>query len=137
MNDKRTSRVVLHVKREDMVTLVQAARASRVSIHDFVLQAASIALSACWQNRATVVAACGAWRLPTGGLDEEGELRATVDAIKAYEVKRWPLEAGGRGSPTRGLLTRLGLLLANAFVIFHVALDVVLLWQLARWIAFG
>jgi uncharacterized protein (DUF1778 family) len=40
MNDKRTSRIVLHVPQEDMVTLVQAARTSRVSIHDFVLQAA-------------------------------------------------------------------------------------------------
>jgi uncharacterized protein (DUF1778 family) len=40
MNNKRTSRIILHVPQEDMVTLVQAARASKISIHDFVLQAA-------------------------------------------------------------------------------------------------
>ena len=40
MNDKLTSRLVLHVPQEDMVHLVQAARASGVSVHDFVLQAA-------------------------------------------------------------------------------------------------
>jgi uncharacterized protein (DUF1778 family) len=40
MNNKRTFRIVLHVTQEDMVKIVQAARASKVSIHDFVLQAA-------------------------------------------------------------------------------------------------
>jgi uncharacterized protein (DUF1778 family) len=39
-NTQRTSRIVLHVPQEDMVRLVQAARASKVSIHAFVLQAA-------------------------------------------------------------------------------------------------
>ena len=40
MTDKRTSRIILHVPQENMVTLVETARASKVSIHDFVLQAA-------------------------------------------------------------------------------------------------
>jgi uncharacterized protein (DUF1778 family) len=40
MDNKRTFRIVLHVSQEDMVKIMQAARASKVSIHDFVLQAA-------------------------------------------------------------------------------------------------
>jgi hypothetical protein len=39
MNNKRTSRLVLHIPQEDMVRLVEAARACRQSIHDFALLA--------------------------------------------------------------------------------------------------
>jgi uncharacterized protein (DUF1778 family) len=39
MNDKRTSGMIQRVPQEDMVGLVQAARTSRVSMDDFVLQA--------------------------------------------------------------------------------------------------
>jgi hypothetical protein len=34
-------------------------------------------------------------------------------------------------------MPKVGLLLANAYVIFHVALGVVLLWRVASWLAFN
>jgi uncharacterized protein (DUF1778 family) len=40
MNNKRTFRIVLHVQQEDMVNIVQAARALKVNPHDFVVQTA-------------------------------------------------------------------------------------------------
>jgi uncharacterized protein (DUF1778 family) len=40
MNNKRTFRIVLHVRQDDMVKIVQAARALKVNPHDFVVQTA-------------------------------------------------------------------------------------------------
>jgi hypothetical protein len=61
------------------------------------------------------------------------------DLLEAYETKRWPLrkEPAGRGNSARPVVAKVGLLFPNAFVIAHVALGVVLVWRVARWLALG
>ena len=39
-NKRRTFRIVLHVSQDDMIKIVQAARALKVNPHDFVVQTA-------------------------------------------------------------------------------------------------
>ena len=57
------------------------------------LMAEADALHGVLMNRADALMGC------TEGSDEEAELKATVDAIEAYEAKRWPngKEPGGKG----------------------------------------
>jgi hypothetical protein len=57
------------------------------------LAAKADAMHGALMRRADALAGC------TEGLDGEAEIRATVDAIEAYEIKRWPLgkEPGCKG----------------------------------------
>jgi hypothetical protein len=57
------------------------------------LLAKADAMHGALMRRADALAGC------TDGSDEEAEIRATVDAIEAYEIKRWPLgkEPGCKG----------------------------------------
>jgi hypothetical protein len=57
------------------------------------LMAKADAMHGALMRRADALAGC------TEGSDEETEIEAIVDLIKAYEVKRWPLgkEPGGKG----------------------------------------
>jgi hypothetical protein len=77
-----------------------AASACSVATTPLSLLAKADAMHGALMRRADALAGC------TEGSDGEAEIRATVDAIEAYQIKRWPLgkEPGGVGAVSLGLI---------------------------------